>query len=118
MARRQRAANHHGLSTPGLISGVGGLPDFLRGARAAPEGRAIIALPACTDDGGSRIVSLLHSGLISSARVDADIVVSEHGSADLRYLDMHERAQALISIAAPQHRELLAHAWHALVKKL
>jgi acyl-CoA hydrolase len=100
------------------ISGVGGLPDFQRGARAAVEGRAIIALPSCAHDGASRIVPLLSAGPISSARVDADIIVSEYGSADLRYLDVHARAQALISIAAPQHRETLAREWHALVKKL
>ena len=100
------------------LSGVGGLPDFLRGARQAAQGRGIIALPAATPKGESRIVPMLPSGPVSMSRVDADCIVSEHGVADLRHLDVHARAHAIIAIADPIHREPLQRAWHALAQTL
>lgn len=100
------------------LGGVGGLPDFLRGARQAPGGRGIIALPASTAKGESRIVPMLPSGPVSVARVDADCIVSEHGVADLRHLDVRERARAIMAIADPAHRESLERAWHELARQL
>lgn len=100
------------------LSGVGGLPDFLRGARQSPGGRGIIALPACTPKGESRIVPMLPSGPVSLARVDADCIVSEHGVADLRHLDVHARARALIGIADPRHRDALSEAWREISRRL
>jgi acyl-CoA hydrolase len=100
------------------LSGVGGLPDFLRGARQAREGRGIIALPAATPSGESRILPMLPSGPVSLSRIDADCIVSQHGVADLRHLDVHARAQAIIAIADPMHREPLQRAWHDLVRTL
>lgn len=100
------------------LSGVGGLPDFLRGARQAPGGRGIIALSASTSKGESRIVPMLPSGPVSVARIDADFIVSEHGVADLRHLDVHARAQAIIALADPAHRESLERAWHELARTL
>lgn len=100
------------------LSGVGGLPDFLRGARQAPGGRGIIALSASTSRGGSRIVPMLPSGPVSVARIDADCIVSEYGVADLRHLDVHARARAIIAIGAPAHRESLERAWHELAHHL
>ena len=81
-------------------------------------GRGIIALPASTPKGESRIVPMLPSGPVSVARVDADCVVSEHGVADLRHLDVHERARAIMAIADPAHRESLERAWHELARQL
>ncbi len=92
------------------ISGVGGLADFARGARLAPGGRSIIALPACDGDGRSRIVPGL-AGPVSLSRLDADLVVTEHGVAALRHLDIDARAAALIAIAGPAHRDSLDRAW-------
>ena len=100
------------------LSGVGGLPDFLRGARQAHEGRGIIALPAATPKGESRILPMLPSGPVSLSRIDADCIVSQHGVADLRHLDVHARAQAIIAIADPMHRESLQRAWHTLAQTL
>ena len=100
------------------LSGVGGLPDFLRGARQATAGRGIIALPAATPKGESRIVPMLPSGPVSVSRVDADCIVSEHGVADLRHLDVHARARAIIAIADPAQRESLQRAWHGLARTL
>ncbi len=100
------------------LSGIGGLPDFLRGARQAPHGRGIIALPAATPKGQTRIVPMLPAGPVSVARIDADCVVTEHGIADLRLLDVHARARAMIAIADPAHRESLERDWRDITQKL
>jgi len=89
------------------IAGVGGMADFVRGAAAAPGGRAIIALAAAGKDGTSRIVPRLASPAVTLSRADAPIIVTEYGSADLRRLDAVARAEALIAIAAPAARASL-----------
>jgi acyl-CoA hydrolase len=95
------------------ISGMGGLVDFLRGARLSRGGRAIVALPATAGRAReSRIVPLLPAPhLVGVTRQDIDCVVTEHGVADLRRLDVDRRAETLIGIAAPEHRAALASAW-------
>ncbi len=100
------------------ISGVGGLPDFVRGAALAAGGRAMIALPARRPDGGSRIVPLLPAGPVSLARHDVDEVATEYGLAVLRDADVATRAARLIAIAAPEHRETLERAWNGLTARL
>ena len=94
------------------VSGQGGLVDFLRGARASRGGRAILALPSTTGDGGtSRIVPRLKEGSpVSVARADADIIVTEHGIARIAEMSLEERASALVGIADPRHREALERA--------
>jgi acyl-CoA hydrolase len=52
------------------------------------------------------------------ARGDVDIVVTEHGAAQLRGLGVDARAAALIGIAAPEHRAGLHEAWHTLRRSL
>lgn len=54
----------------------------------------------------------------SLARVDVDLVVTEHGVADLRNASVHERALALIAIAAPAFHEELRRAWSARAVQL
>jgi acyl-CoA hydrolase len=43
--------------------------------------------------------------------MDIDIIVTEHGAADLRAKSHQARARALIAIAAPDHRAALEAAW-------
>jgi acyl-CoA hydrolase len=114
------------------ISAGGGVLDFVRGARASEGGRAIVALEASLEvkpgsvpkAGGaaastrSRIVPLLAGGAVTIPRADVDIVVTEHGHAALRGLGVHDRARALIAVAAPEHRAALAEAWHRLKSTL
>ena len=105
------------------VSGVGGLVDFMRGARASSGGRALLAGTANVGGRGpdstrSRIVALLPAGPVGVARSDADSVVTEHGCADLRGLGVDARAQALIAVAAPEHRPALQAAWHTLRRTL
>lgn len=95
------------------ISGVGGGTDYMRGARLAEGGRSVIALVA-EAKGISRIVPRLEAGATSVARADIDILVTEFGMARLRDLSIDARAEAIISIAAPDHRAMLAHQWQQL----
>ncbi len=97
------------------ISGVGGLVDFVRGARTSDGGRAVIAATSLAGrDRRSRIVSELNHRLTGIARTDIDHVVTEHGAASLRGLGVDARAKALIAVAAPEHRASLEAAWHTL----
>ncbi len=103
-----------------LAAGAGGLPAFAQGALASPDGRLLICLASTTRKGNvSRIVPTLGTDAICTLpRYLADTVVTEHGVADVRGLSLHERAQALIGIAAPEHRESLGQAWSEIRLKL
>lgn len=92
-----------------MISGVGGAPDFARAAAAAADGVSIVALPA-EARGITRVVPRL-DGLVSLARTDIDVIITEHGTADLRHCSAMERAERIIAVAAPAHRDALAAAW-------
>jgi acyl-CoA hydrolase len=101
------------------VSGVGGLVDFVRGARASEGGRAVIAATSMAGrDQRSRIVPQLQHCVTGIARTDIDFVVTEHGIASLRGLGVDARARALIGIAAPAHRAALEAAWHTLRKSI
>jgi acyl-CoA hydrolase len=95
------------------VGAIGGAVDFLRGAAASPGGVPIIMLPA-TAGPTSRIVAAL-SGPVSVPRSDVGVIVTEHGHADLRGLTLGQRADALIAIAAPEHRDRLSHAADAAI---
>jgi acyl-CoA hydrolase len=102
------------------VSGTGGIVDFMRGARLSPGGLGIIALPATSGEGGvSRVVAELGAGTaVSITRADIDVVVTEHGVADLRLKAIDARAKALIDIAAPAYRDQLANAWDARRRRM
>jgi 4-hydroxybutyrate CoA-transferase len=86
------------------VSGVGGSLDFVEAARYSPGGRSVIALRS-TAKGRSRIVDRLASGsAVTVPRFAVDVVVTEHGVAELAGLDLDERAEALIEIADPAAR--------------
>jgi len=87
-----------------LIGGVGGHPDFCAAAAASPGGLSIIGLRS-SRNGRSSIVPA--AAPVTTARSDVDVIVTEHGVADLRGLDDRGRAAALIAIAEPALREPL-----------
>lgn len=93
------------------ISGVGGLVDFIRGARASRRGRPIVMLQAGGKGGVSRVVPRLGAQAVTVSRADAPIIVTEFGAVDLAPLDIDTRATALIAIAPPEARESLSRAW-------
>ena len=89
---------------------VGGQVDFVRGALASRGGRSIIGLPSRTNKGRSRIVARIESGVVTTPRSDADIVVTEFGVAQLRNQPLGERVRRMIEIAHPEDREPLRRA--------
>jgi acetyl-CoA hydrolase len=93
------------------VGAVGGHGAFARAGASAESGRSIIVLPATAADGAiSRIVARLGDAVTSTPRADADIVVTEHGVADLRGATLRQRAERLIAIAAPAHHDALRRA--------
>ncbi|WP_373513600.1 acetyl-CoA hydrolase/transferase C-terminal domain-containing protein, partial [Persicitalea sp.] len=91
-----------------LYSGVGGQMDFIRGASLSKGGKPIIAMPSVTSRGESKIVPLLKPGAgVVTTRAHVHYIVTEYGVANLYGKTMKQRAQALITIAHPDHQEAL-----------
>lgn len=100
------------------ISGCGGLTDFIHGAQLSPGGRSVIALPATAKGGTvSRIEVALAAQPVSVGRLEVDMIATEYGVAELRHKSVHERAEALIAIAAPQHQEALREGWKEISRR-
>jgi acyl-CoA hydrolase len=95
---------------------VGGQMDFIRAANRAAEGRSIIALQSTDRQRTrSRIVAKLADGIVTTPRAEADLVVTEHGIAELRGRTLAERARALVAVADPSFRAALEQARERLV---
>ena len=96
------------------ISGTGGQLQFVRGAYASSGGKSFICLSSTCEVKGqriSRIVSTLTPGnIVTTPRTDVMYVVTEYGVVNLKGKSVAERAQALISIAHPDYRDVLARA--------
>ena len=90
------------------FSGVGGQMDFIRGASLCEGGKAIIAMPSITNKGVSKIVPFLKEGAgVTTTRAHVHYIATEHGVVDLYGKSLKQRAKALISIAHPDHQEIL-----------
>ena len=83
---------------------------LLRRRVARSDGLSIIALRS-THRGRSTIVPQVET--VSTPRCDVDVIVTEHGVADLRGLDDTERAHRILGVAAPEHRAELEHGLEA-----
>lgn len=95
-----------------LASGAGGLADFARGAQGSPGGQSIVALASAARGASlSRIIPTLGERPAALSRTEVDIIVTEHGVADLRGLDLDARARAITAIADPAFRDMLRVAW-------
>jgi len=91
-----------------LYSGVGGQMDFIRAAALSEGGKPVIALPSTSSNGESRIVSHLKAGAgVVTTRAHVHFVVTEFGIADLFGKNLRQRAEALIAVAHPRHRDTL-----------
>jgi acetyl-CoA hydrolase len=100
------------------LGAVGGQVDFVRGVQLAEGGRSIIALPATARDGTvSRIVARLEDGVVTTARGDADVIVTEFGAAELRGQPLAERVRRMVAISHPVHREALERAAHEVMRR-
>ncbi len=89
-------------------SGVGGHEDFVSGTGLESRDRSFICLPSTSRPGGrsvSRIAAAFAPGTtVTTPRHQVDVVVTEHGAAELAGLTVAERAEALIAIAHPDFR--------------
>lgn len=95
-------------------SGIGGQMDFIHGASLSEGGLPIIAMPSVTSTGVSRIVPFLKEGAaVVTTRGHVHWVVTEYGRVNLFGKNLKQRAQALISVAHPQHREWLERAFYS-----
>lgn len=88
----------------GQAGGIGGSVDFMMAAQL-DDALSIIALPSTTARGRSRIIPVIDRGLVTAPRTLTQIVVTEQGIADLRGLTVGQRAEALLSVAHPDHRD-------------
>lgn len=103
-----------------LLSGTGGLAVYARAALHSRDGRSLICLKSTARNGSvSRIVPALGTRTLCTVPSHlADIVVTEHGVAQLRGKSLEARAKAMIGVAAPEHREHLERAWHDALSAL
>jgi acyl-CoA hydrolase len=88
-----------------VVAGIGGHADYCAAAARSVGGMAIIAVRSRTRHGRSTIVPQVD--VVSTPRCDVEVVVTEHGVADLRGVDDAERARRLAAVAAPEHRAWL-----------
>ena len=95
---------------PRLINGPGGQMEFHVGAYCAPGGRAISMMPSTWNEGlMSTIVAQLDEGsIVTIPRSWADYVITEWGVAELAGKTLHQRAEALVTIAHPKFRDDLS----------
>lgn len=93
-----------------IISGPGGAPDFGFGANLTNGGRSVLALRATAAGGRiSRIVRAIEApNPVTLPNYLADVIVTEYGRVDVRGLAGTARADALRSIAHPDHRAALS----------
>jgi 4-hydroxybutyrate CoA-transferase len=94
---------------PLVFSGTGGQLAFHLGAFLSREGRAVTVLPSTAKSGTlSTIVPQFEKGqIVSIPRELADTIVTEHGVARLLGKSVRERAEELIAVAHPDHRDRL-----------
>ena len=93
--------------------------DFVRGASLSEGGKPIFVMPSTTKRGESRIVSDLKPGAgVVTTRAHVHYVVTEYGIANLYGKNLRLRAEALIKIAHPDHRETLSRSAHERFKRI
>ena len=96
---------------PKQIAGSGGAFCFAYGTYRAKGGKNILAFPARTKDGRSKISPMLSQGaVVTVPRNYVDTIVTEFGVARLRGRTIRERAEQLIQIAHPDDIPMLTEA--------
>jgi acyl-CoA hydrolase len=95
-------------------SGIGGHEDFVSGPALSLEDRSLICLPSTVTIGGelrSRIVPWFEAGeVITTPRHQVDVIVTEHGAAELQGKTVHQRGVELARVAHPDFRDGLLEA--------
>ncbi len=95
-------------------SGIGGHEDFVAGPALDLDDRSMLCMPSTItigDELRSRIVPWFEAGaVITTPRHQVDIIVTEHGAAELQGKTVRQRGEALAAIAHPAFREGLREA--------
>jgi len=91
--------NSTNLGGSRMISGVGGSGDFTRNAPLS-----VVALGS-TAGGGDISKIVPKASHVDHTEHDVDVVITEHGVADLRGTSPRERADALVDCAHPDYRD-------------
>ncbi len=94
---------------PMVYSGTGGQLAFHLGAFLSKKGRAVTVLPSSAKGGSvSTILPQFEKGqIVSIPRELADTIVTDQGVARLLGKSVRERAEELIAVAHPDHRDWL-----------
>ena len=96
------------LVGPRYVGAVGGQSDYFRAARRSAGGLAILALPSSVGTASrSRVVARIASAYVTAAQSDVDMIVTEHGVADLRATTLTERRRLIAALAEPRFRAAL-----------
>ena len=99
------------------IGATGGQVDYVRAGHRSPGGRSLIAFASTAREGTISRIGARLSGPVTTARSEVDVIVTEHGAADLRAQPLRERARRLIAIAHPKFRESLEREAHELLRR-
>ena len=95
-------------------SGIGGHEDFISGPALSLQDRSLLCLPSTVEIDGevrSRIVPCFDAGaVVTTPRHQVDVIVTEHGAAELQGLTVRQRGRALAEIAHPDFRDELREA--------
>jgi 4-hydroxybutyrate CoA-transferase len=92
-----------------IINGTGGQPEMHLAGAFSPGGRAITLLPSTAMGGAvSRVQVQMDAGsLVTIPRFYADTVITEYGVARLWGKNHRQRAEEMIAVAHPDHRDEL-----------
>ncbi|MBI2723432.1 MAG: hypothetical protein HYX50_00075 [Chloroflexi bacterium] len=92
-----------------IINGTGGQPEMHLAGAFSPQGRAITLLPSTAMGGAvSRVVAQMDAGsYVTIPRFYADTIITEYGVARLWGKNHRQRAEEMIAVAHPDHRDEL-----------
>jgi acyl-CoA hydrolase len=95
-----------------LISGSGGQLEFAIGAYYAKEGKSFICLKSRYEKSNGEVVSrikpiLTPGAVVTTPRPCVNYLVTEYGKVNLKGKSMWDRAEMIISLAAPEFRDEL-----------
>ena len=92
-------------------SGTGGHEDFVAGAGLQTDDRSLLCLQSSVVIDGERVSRIMPNigpdMLVTTPRHQVDVVITEHGAAELSGRTVRERALALAAVAHPDFRDEL-----------
>ena len=99
-------------SGPRQISGTGGQVDFMLGSYMSEGGKGIICMSSTYKNKNGDLISrirptLAEGSIVTVPRTIAHYIITEYGAINLKGKSTWQRAELLISIAAPQFQEEL-----------